>query len=118
MTQEPHKNNSTLIGIAIIGVIGTVIGAIITVMGNYNVEKLRQETELTRIALASGQGTQPLETKNNLYDEFSNNELQSNWTWIREDKSHWSLTAIPGHLQILTQKGDVWETTNNLKNLL
>jgi len=51
MTQEPHKSNIALIIIAIIGVIGTVIGATITVIGNYNVEKLRQETELTRIAL-------------------------------------------------------------------
>jgi hypothetical protein len=53
MTQEPHKSNIVLIVIAIIGVIGTAIGAIITVNGNYNVEKLRQETELTRIALIS-----------------------------------------------------------------
>jgi hypothetical protein len=53
MTQEPHKSNIVLIIIAIIGVIGTVIGATITVIGNYNVEKLRQETELTRIALVS-----------------------------------------------------------------
>lgn len=53
MTQEPqHKSNIVLI-VAIIGLVGTVIAAIITVMGNYNVEKLRQETELTKIALAS-----------------------------------------------------------------
>jgi hypothetical protein len=53
MNPEPQKSNTVLIVIAIIGVIGTVIGTIITVMGNYNVEKLRQETELTRIALVS-----------------------------------------------------------------
>ena len=53
MTQEPHKGNIVLILIAVIGVIGTVTGAIITVNGNYKVEKLRQETELTRIALVS-----------------------------------------------------------------
>ena len=53
MTQEPHKSNIVLIIIAIIGVVGTIIGATITVIGNYNVEKLRQETELTRIALVS-----------------------------------------------------------------
>jgi len=53
MTQEPHKSNIVLIVIAIIGVIGTVIGATITVIGNYNIEKLRQETELTRIALVT-----------------------------------------------------------------
>jgi hypothetical protein len=53
MTQEPHKSNIVLILIAVIGVIGTIIGATITVIGNYNVEKLHQETELTRIALIS-----------------------------------------------------------------
>jgi len=66
MNQEPHKSNFVLIMIAIIGVIGTVIGATITVIGNYNVEKLRQETELTRIALAfiatQGETTQPSTT--------------------------------------------------------
>lgn len=62
MTQEPHKSNIVLIVIAIIGVLGTAIGAIITVIGNYNVEKFRAESELTRIALVSmvtqGVGTQ------------------------------------------------------------
>jgi len=53
MSQESPKNNTVLIVIAIIGVLGTIIGAVITVIGNYNVEKLRQETELTRVALAS-----------------------------------------------------------------
>jgi hypothetical protein len=53
MTQEPQKNKSVLIVIAVIGVVGTIFGAIINVVGNYNVEKLRQETELTRIALVS-----------------------------------------------------------------
>jgi len=53
MKKEAHKNNDILITIAIISVIGTALGAAITVIGNYNVEKLRQETELTRIALAS-----------------------------------------------------------------
>lgn len=53
MTQEPHKSNIVLIVIAIIGVVGTIIGATITVIGNYSVEKLHQETELTRIALVS-----------------------------------------------------------------
>ncbi len=66
MNQESHKSNVVLIIIAIIGVIGTIIGATITVIGNYNVEKLRQETELTRIALApiaaQGEATQPSTT--------------------------------------------------------
>jgi hypothetical protein len=53
MTQEPNKSNIVFIIVAIIGVCGTVIGATINVMGNINVEKIRQETELTRIALPS-----------------------------------------------------------------
>lgn len=53
MTQEPQKSNSALIVIALIGLIGTIIAAVITVIGSYNVEKLRQEAELTKIALAS-----------------------------------------------------------------
>ena len=51
MSQEPQKRNTVLIVVAIIGLIGTVVGVIITVRGNYNVEKLRQETELTIVAL-------------------------------------------------------------------
>jgi hypothetical protein len=53
MPQEaPQKNNAALV-VAIIGVVGTIVAALITTMGNYNVEKLRQETELTRIAQTS-----------------------------------------------------------------
>jgi len=53
MTRETNKTNLILIIIAIIGVCGTVVGAIITVMGNINVEKIRQEAELTKIALVT-----------------------------------------------------------------
>jgi len=53
MAQEPHKNNSVLIIVAVITVIGSVIAALISVKGNYDVEKMRQEAELTRIALVS-----------------------------------------------------------------
>jgi hypothetical protein len=53
MTQESQKSNTVLIIIAIIGVVGTIVAATIGAIGNYNTEKLRQEAELTRIALAS-----------------------------------------------------------------
>ena len=53
MTQGPQKNNSALIIGAIITVIGSVIVALIYVNGNYGVEKMRQEAELTQIALVS-----------------------------------------------------------------
>ncbi len=53
MTQEPPKNNVVLIVIAIIGVVGTIVATAIGVIGNYNIEKLRQNTELTSIAFES-----------------------------------------------------------------
>jgi hypothetical protein len=53
VNQDSHKNNTVLIVIAVIGVVGTIIAAIITVIGNYNVEKLHQESALTQIALVS-----------------------------------------------------------------
>lgn len=65
MTQEPHKNNIVLIMIAIITVLGTIVVAVVNEIGNYNVEKLRQEAELTRIALISvptQDGTEPVAT--------------------------------------------------------
>ena len=51
-------------------------------------------------------------------DEFNNNTLNSEWKWANEDKSHWSLTVIPGSIQIITQRGDIYGKTNNLRNLL
>lgn len=53
MSQESSKSNSVLVIIAIIGVLGTIIGGIINIYGNMNVEKFRQEAELTKIALVS-----------------------------------------------------------------
>lgn len=53
MAQEPHKSNSVLIVIAIIGVIGTIVASVIGAIANYNIEKFRQEAELTKIALVS-----------------------------------------------------------------
>lgn len=45
------KNNTGII-IAIITVVGAIVAAVITVSGNYNVEKMRQDVELTKIALS------------------------------------------------------------------
>ena len=59
MTQEPKKDNTVLIVVAIIGVVGTIIAATIGAVTTYNVEKIRQETELTRIAMVSNGVTQP-----------------------------------------------------------
>lgn len=53
MNQEPQKNNTVLIIIAFIGVVGTIVASTIGVIGNYNIEKLRQESALTQIALVA-----------------------------------------------------------------
>ncbi len=52
MPPKQQKSNVVLV-VAIVGVIGTVIATTITAFGNYNVEKMRQEAELTRIAIVS-----------------------------------------------------------------
>ena len=53
MSQETPKNNTVLIVVAIIGVIGTIVATAIGAIANYNIERFRQEAELTRIALVS-----------------------------------------------------------------
>jgi len=53
MNKEAPKGNSALIIIAIIGALSTICAASIGAMTTYNVEKLRQDSELTRIALVS-----------------------------------------------------------------
>jgi len=46
-------------------------------------------------------------------DNFSSSTLNSQWSWIREDDTHWSLTNNPGFMNITTQSGGV-RTGNNL----
>ena len=53
MAEGPQRNNTALVIIAIISLVGTVIATTITVLGNYNLERIRQEAELTRVALES-----------------------------------------------------------------
>lgn len=48
-------------------------------------------------------------------DEF-NGALDPQWTWLREDPRNWSLTALPGSLQINVNKGYV--AAHNYANLL
>ncbi|MFV2044261.1 MAG: hypothetical protein ACC700_13650 [Anaerolineales bacterium] len=45
-------------------------------------------------------------------DDFSTSPLESRWSWIREDSSHWSLTNLPGFLRITTQQ--TFSTVDNL----
>jgi hypothetical protein len=53
-------------------------------------------------------------------DEFESTTLAPQWSWVREDSDHWSLTASPGDMRIITQPGGVYGTSgsNNQKNLL
>ncbi|MFN8533221.1 MAG: hypothetical protein U0556_06715 [Dehalococcoidia bacterium] len=51
-------------------------------------------------------------------DNFSGAPLSSVWSWLREDNTHWSLTAVPGSLRITTQSGDIYQNTNTNKNTL
>jgi type II secretory pathway pseudopilin PulG len=53
MSKEPAKSNTSVIVIAIIGALSTICAASIGAVTTYNVEKMRQESELTRIALVS-----------------------------------------------------------------
>jgi beta-xylosidase len=43
-------------------------------------------------------------------DPFSGPALDPRWSWIREDNSHWSLSAAPGNLRIVTQTGGLYGT--------
>ena len=51
-------------------------------------------------------------------DIFDVEELDSKWSWIREDPNHWSLTNQLGFMQITVQHGSIWRETNDAKNLL
>lgn len=46
-------------------------------------------------------------------DNFSSASLDSRWSWIREDPTHWSLTTHPGFLRLTTQ-----QTFSDVSNLL
>lgn len=53
-------------------------------------------------------------------DDFDSSSLDSRWSWVREDNTHWSLTEHPGFLQITTQQGDIYYRTdaNDGRNIL
>ena len=51
-------------------------------------------------------------------DEFSGSTLGSQWQWVREAPSDWSLSANPGSLTITPKTGDLTTTTNTAQNVL
>jgi len=40
-------------------------------------------------------------------DEFNGPTLNPRWSWLNEDPTRWSLTAVPGYLQIISTIGDM-----------
>ncbi|MFH1485264.1 MAG: DUF1349 domain-containing protein [Chloroflexota bacterium] len=40
-------------------------------------------------------------------DEFQRVTLDPKWSWTNEDATHWSLSANPGYMRIVTQIGDL-----------
>jgi beta-xylosidase len=50
-------------------------------------------------------------------DSFDGPALDLRWSWVREDPTHWSLKASPGHLRIITQAGGIYEATKDQRNL-
>jgi beta-xylosidase len=59
--------------------------------------------------------TQAIVDPNYFRDDFENN-LGPGWQWLREVPSNWSLTAVPGALQINVDGGEVSDET--MTNLL
>jgi beta-xylosidase len=50
--------------------------------------------------------------------EFWGDEFDWDWTWVREDPTHWSLTARPGSMVITSTQGSLGWTSNNAQNVL
>lgn len=67
--------------------------------------------------LPVGAGDQP-KTTPTWTDNFDGPALDLCWSWAREDPTHWSLSARPGYLRIITQTGGIYESTEKQKNLL
>jgi beta-glucosidase-like glycosyl hydrolase len=51
-------------------------------------------------------------------DEFNSGVIGSQWTWVRENPSNWSLTKKAGSLLINSNDGDIAGARNNAENLL
>jgi len=51
-------------------------------------------------------------------DDFNSTTLARQWSWIRENADHWSLSKQPGSLLIASEKGDLQAANNNAENIL
>jgi hypothetical protein len=52
------------------------------------------------------------------FEEFDGESIGWPWSWLREDRTHWSLVQRPGFLRITTQRGSILYGTNNARNML
>jgi hypothetical protein len=55
---------------------------------------------------------------NSTSDEFNSTTIDSQWAWVRENKSNYNLSTKPGSLTITSETGDVSEGSNNARNIL
>ncbi|MFQ6101125.1 MAG: hypothetical protein ACE5OS_07805 [Anaerolineae bacterium] len=44
--------------------------------------------------------------------------LESGWTWISEDPTHWTLTEVPGALRVVSQAGSISGDLQKAQNVL
>ncbi len=51
-------------------------------------------------------------------DNFMADTLRKQWSWIRENRDHWSLSESPRYLTITAQEGDIKGSANNAENIL
>jgi regulation of enolase protein 1 (concanavalin A-like superfamily) len=51
-------------------------------------------------------------------DNFNKALLGSQWNWVREDRSRWSLTDKPGSMVITAGRGDIAQGSNDASNIL
>jgi regulation of enolase protein 1 (concanavalin A-like superfamily) len=51
-------------------------------------------------------------------DYFDSTTLARQWSWVRGDPTHWSLTDRPGYLRITIQHGDLYGRWNDNENML
>ena len=51
-------------------------------------------------------------------DEFNSEAPGKQWSWIRENPEHWSLSKKPGYLVITGNEGDLQGESNNAENII
>jgi beta-xylosidase len=61
---------------------------------------------------------EPALDKGEFLDNFDGPTLDSRWHWVRENPAMWSLKERPGSLKIKLERGDLWQSYNDNKNML